>query len=271
MFRYRRLRNLTLLTLLIAITWIGLDRVGSRLGDQSTFTGVVLLLGTLSLYLLTWRKRVATTRMGPVSAWLQLHMYMGVFSSVVFLMHVRWPIQGPFELCLAACFIFVAVSGVILAIATRLTPLKLAALRQDFPLEKISQLQHAVANDAHDVAISSTRLGEGATLSEYYQRRLLPYFQAQRGSLYRLIPTGGKRRQLLRELDDLDRYLAAEGLKHRQQLSAMVQSKDDLDYHLALQTRLRMLYTAHFALTWTMLILIGVHIVLVVRFSGTLL
>jgi hypothetical protein len=119
--------------------------------------------------------------------------------------------------------------------------------------------------------MKSTRLGEGATLSEYYQRRLLPYFQTPRSVFYQLLPTGSRRRQLLRELEDLDRYLAADGLKHRRMLSAMVQSKDDLDFHYALQTRLRYFYTAHFALTWTLLILIGVHVVLVLRFSGAML
>lgn len=271
MISRRRIRSLTLTAVAAIATWLGVHWTSRMLGDESTFTGVVLLIATLSLYLLTIRKRIVSPRFGKVSMWLQLHTYAGVFASVVFLMHVRWPIHGPFELCLASCFIFVAVSGIVLGVMTRVTPAKLATLKQDFALEHIPELQYAVARDAHEVAMSSTKLGEGATLSEYYQRRLLPYFQSPRGTVYRVLPTGGKRRRLLRELDDLDRYLAAEGLKHRRRLSAMVQSKDDLDYHYALQTRLRTFYAAHFALTWTMLILIGAHVVLVVRFSGALL
>jgi hypothetical protein len=121
------------------------------------------------------------------------------------------------------------------------------------------------------VALGSTKLGEGATLSEYYQRRLLPYFQTQRSWLYRLLPTGGRRRQLLLELADLDRYLASSGLDCRHQLSTMVQSKDDLDYQLALQSRLRWLFKVHVALTWSLVILIAVHVALVLGFSGKLL
>jgi hypothetical protein len=271
MFSRRRLRSVLITGFLAAITWLGVGWTSRILGDESTFTGVVLLVATLSLYLLTLRKRTTSPRLGRVSAWLQLHAYAGVFASVVFLMHVHWPVRGPFELCLAACFLFVAITGILLGIMSRLTPAKLAALKQDFALEQIPRLQFAVARDAHEAAMSSTRLGEGATLSEYYQRRLLPYFQRPRGVFYRLLPTGTKRRQLLRELEDLDRYLAIDGLKHRRMLSAMVQSKDDLDFHFALQSRLRLFYTAHFALTWTLLILIGVHIVLVFRFSGAML
>jgi hypothetical protein len=268
----RRRAISTFVTLgVVLVTWIGVRVTSRSLGDESTFTGVVLLVATLSLYLLTLRKRSASTRLGKVSTWLQLHSYAGVFSSVVFLMHVHWPVRGPFELCLAACFVFVAVTGIVLGVMSRLTPIKLAALKQDFSLEQIPRLQFAVARDAHETAMSSTRLGEGATLSEYYQRRLLPYFQSPRSKFYQLLPTGVKRRQLLRELEDLDRYLAADGLKHRRLLSAMVQSKDDLDFHHALQTRLRVFYAAHFALTWTLLILIGVHIAMVLRFSGAML
>lgn len=271
MFTNRRIRSIAVTTILLIASWLGLRWVGANLRDEATFTGVVLLLATLSLYLLTIRKRFVSSQLGKVSAWLQLHMYAGVFASVVFCMHIRWPIEGPFELCLASCFVFIAISGIVLGIMSRLTPAKLAALRQDYAIEQIPHLQLAVARDAHDVAMSSTRLGEGATLSEYYQRRLIPFFQNPRGRLYRFVPTGSRRRQLLRELEDLDRYLASEGLKHRRRLSAIVQSKDDLDYNQALQTRLRYLYAAHFALTWTMLILIGVHVVLVFRFSGAIL
>jgi hypothetical protein len=261
--------GLTLLS--AALVWLGIKWISGRLGDESTFTGCVLLMATLSLYLLTLRKRIMSRGLGAVSVWLQLHSYAGVFASIVFLMHINWPVRGPFELCLAGCFCFVAVTGIALGIVSRVTPAKLAALKQDFALEQIPRLQYAVAIDAHHLALQSTQLGEGATLSEYYQSRLLPYFQTQRGFFYRLLPTGTKRRQLLRELEDLDRYLATEGVKQRRRLSAMVQSKDDLDYHSAMQIRLRWLYATHMALTWSLLILIGVHVVLVLRFSGTLL
>ncbi len=271
MLTRRRTRSLTITFAAVAITALGVEWTSRRLGDESTFTGVILLVATASLYLLTLRKKRIAAPLGPVSAWLQMHVYVGIFTSTVFLMHVGWPIRGPFELCLAACFCFVAISGIVLGIMSRLTPLRLSAVQSDHSLERIPAVQVALAEDAHQAALKSTRLGEGATLSEYYQRRLLPYFQNGRGWLYLLLPTGAKRRQLLRELEDLDRYLSVGGLNYRQQLSLMVQSKDDLDYREALQKRLRMLFTMHVALTWTLIILVAVHVTLVLRFSGALL
>lgn len=271
MLTRRRIRSLSITLVAVAITAMGVDWTGRRLGDESTFSGAVLLVSTGSLYLLTLRKKLLTWRLGPVSAWLQLHVYVGIFTSLVFLMHVRWPIRGPFEMCLAACFCFVALSGVVLAIMSRLTPRRLNALRGDLSLERIPALQVALAEDAHRVALGSTRLGEGATLSEYYQRRLLPYFQGQRGWGYLLLPSGSQRRKLLQELEALDRYLSTKTLGYRRQLSSMVQSKDDLDYQSALQRRLKFYFAVHFSLTWTLIILVVVHVTLVLRFSGALL
>lgn len=266
----RRIYAMTFTLVCVALTAMWVQVIRDRLGDESTFTGWTLLVSTAGLYLLSARKRVIQTKLGPVAAWLQMHVYMGTFASVVFLMHIGWPVRGIFESFLAACFVIVAVSGIVLGVVSRSTPKKLAAIDQDYKLERIPALQAVVSQNAHATALGSASFGEGATLSEYYQRRLLPFFQAPRSILYRIVPNGLKRRQLLRELGDLDRYLAEQGLTSRQELSAMVRSKDDLDYHFALQTRLRLLFTFHVALTWALALMIGVHVVMVYRFQGVL-
>ncbi len=244
--------------------------VHDRLGDTSTFSGWMLLVATAGLYLLTVRKKLIRRRLGPVAGWLQMHSYLGTFASFVFLMHIGWPIRGTFEMILAGVFIVVATSGISLAVLSRTTPKRLAAITRDYQLERIPALQLAVATDAHAIALTSSGLGEGATLSEYYQRRLLPFFRSPRSWLYRMIPTGVKRRKLIQELADLDRYLADEGVHRRQTLSDMVRVKDDLDFHFALQTRLRLLFTLHVALTGALALLVGVHVMLVYRFQGAL-
>lgn len=270
MLKHKRLLSTSITLCAVAATWLALQGVNNRLGDEATLTGWTLLVSTVGLYLLTARKRMIARQLGPVAAWLQWHVYMGSFASLVFLMHIGWPIRGIFELFLAACFAIVSGSGILLGYMSRSTPRKLAALEHDYLLERIPALQSTVADEAHQVALSSANLGEGATLAEFYQRRLLPFFQSPRSLLYRCIPNGVKRRHLLRELNDLDRYLAEQGIARRQQLTSMVKAKDDLDYHQALQLRLRMLFAFHLSLTWALALLIGVHVVLVYRFSGAM-
>lgn len=269
-YRSRRTLSITLTLLAVGITTLAVEWIRGQLGDESTLTGCTLLASTAGLYLLSARKKLIRQRLGPVAAWLQMHMYMGTFASCVFLMHIGWPIRGIFESFLAGCFVFVAVTGIMLGYLSRSTPKRLGAIASDHQTERIPLLQTIVARDAHHAAIESAGHGEGATLAEYYQRRLLPFFQTPRSWLYRMLPNGVRRRQLLRELNDLDRYLAVHGTQVRQSLSVMVQSKDDLDYQHALQTRLRMFFMLHVALTWTLALMIGVHVVLVFRFQGAL-
>lgn len=269
--RRRRIIASSLTLLAVISTVVAVQSVANRLGDASTATGWTLLVATAGLYLLSLRKKLIQHRLGSVSAWLQMHTYMGSFASIVFLMHIGWPIRGWFEIALATCFAIVAVTGIVLTYMSRALPKRLSAIKQDFRLELIPALRLSVTKDAHELAIHSASFGEGATLVEFYQRRLLPFFLSRRSWFYRFVPTGFTRRQLLRELHDLDRYLAEQGLQSRMQLAMMVQTKDDLDYHYALQTRLRTLFVMHIALTWSLAIMIAIHVVLVYRFQGTVL
>ncbi len=269
--RRRRIIASSLTLLAVIATAVAVQSVANRLGDASTATGWTLLVATAGLYLLSLRKKLIQHRLGSVSAWLQMHTYMGSFASIVFLMHIGWPIRGWFEIALATCFAIVAVTGIVLTYMSRVLPKRLSAIKQDFRLELIPALRLSVTKDAHELAIHSASFGEGATLVEFYQRRLLPFFLSRRSWFYRFVPTGFTRRQLLRELHDLDRYLAEQGLQSRMQLATMVQTKDDLDYHYALQTRLRTLFVMHIALTWSLAVMIAIHVVLVYRFQGTLL
>lgn len=264
----RRTLSMTLTLLCVSLTLGFVQFTRDRLGDESTFTGWTLLAATVGLYLLPLRKKLIRYRLGPVAGWLQMHVYLGAFASAVFLMHIGWPIRGIFELLLAGAFAFVTLSGLLLGVMSRTTPRRLAAIPEDFHLEQIPARQAVVARAAHKVALGSAQFGEGATLSEYYQRRLLPFFQSPRSFFYLLAPNGFTRRQLLRELGDLDRYLADQGIASRQTLAAMVRSKDDLDYHYALQTRLRLLLSMHVLLTWALALMTGLHVVLVHRFQG---
>jgi hypothetical protein len=269
--RTRRLLSITCTLFAVGLSALGVQWTRDHLGDASTLTGWTLLVSTAGLYSLSARKASTHSGWGRVSAWLQVHMYMGSFASCLFLMHIGWPVRGIFEIVLASCFVIVALSGVALAIMSRRTPLKLATLAIDRRVEQIPALRAAVARDAHTLALQSAEFGEGATLAEHYQQSLLPFFQSQRSWLYQLFPNGIQRRRLLRELNDLERYLAEQGNANRNALAHMVVSKDDLDYQYALQTRLRMLYVLHASLTWSLAMLVGVHVVLVYRFQGVLL
>ncbi|MCC6511222.1 MAG: hypothetical protein IT423_19125 [Pirellulaceae bacterium] len=268
--RVRRLLALSFTLSLVVVAWLALEQVRRWLGDPAMASGWTLLVSTLGLYGLGMRKRAIARSLGPVAAWLQVHTYLGLFATVVFVMHVDWPIRGQFELAMAAMFLFISLSGAVLLWHSRRVPKLLAVVKRDYRFEDIPQIQADLAAEAHATVLQSANTGAGATLAEYYQRRLLNYFHSPRSWLYRCLPTGTRRRQLLRELEDLDRYLDSSSLVFRQKLSSLVISKDDTDFHHAMQQRLRWLVASHVALTWSLLLMIAVHIVLVLRFQGAM-
>lgn len=262
----------TIVTLVaVAVTWYGVWLAEIQLGDPATVSGATLLAATVGLFGLSARKKSKRQFGGAVAVWMQMHVYLGAFACAVFVLHIGWPVNGVFEQVLAFVFVFVSATGIALGYLSRSTPKRLAALTKDQVFEEIPALQLAIAGVAHTTALESTGHGEGATLAEFYQSRLLPYFRSRRSWAYCLVPNGMLRRQLLRELNDLSRYLGVAGQVSLGQLARSVRQKDDLDYQYALQARLQYFFAAHVALTWSLAILVAVHVVLVFRFQGTVL
>ena len=68
----------------------------------------------------------------------------------------------------------------------------------------------------------------------------------------------------------MNRYLPEDGRESSKQLIELVSKKDDLDYHLAMQGRLKIWLFVHIATTYSMLIFAAFHTVLVHAFHGGL-
>jgi hypothetical protein len=64
------------------------------------------------------------------------------------------------------------------------------------------------------------------------------------------------------------RYLNAEEKTRMSELQVLVEQKDGLDYHHALQKVLKLWLFVHVPLTYSLLIFTFVHVVLVFAFSG---
>ncbi|GIW98998.1 MAG: hypothetical protein KatS3mg111_2331 [Pirellulaceae bacterium] len=263
----KQIANISLV-MAIGAVWYWLRAVDERLGDAAILSGWLLLSAYVGLMLLWIRKRIYARRWGRVAGWLALHRRLGWFAAAVFMMHIGWPIEGRFEQVLAMSFLVVTATGILVSIASRTVPRRLLALPTDYRWEQIPALQRQVAQQAHCQAIASASFDEGATLAEFYHTQLLPFFQGSRSWLYVAWPSGSRRRRLVGQLHQLRRYLGPRGKEVEQTLARLVQQKDDLDYHYALQRRLRVAYAAHVALTWALGMMIAAHVVLALRFQG---
>ena len=128
-------------------------------------------------------------------------------------------------------------------------------------------LRLQLAHEARQTAMGT--LGGTEVIPRFYLNQLLPFFEKPRGLRYALFPSGRRKRQLLGELQGLERYLSVDQRPVGRRLASIVQKKDDLDYHHALQGRLKLWLFLHIGFTYSLVAISVLHGILVHAFSGS--
>ncbi|HEX2477410.1 MAG TPA: hypothetical protein VHK01_21820, partial [Lacipirellulaceae bacterium] len=106
------------------------------------------------------------------------------------------------------------------------------------------------------------------TLADFYTARLYDFIQRPRGASYLFWPTSVLRRALMREMQDVRRYLSDHEQAACERLFALVRRKDDLDFHEARQKLLKLWLFLHIALTCALVLLAVVHGLVAHAFRG---
>lgn len=269
-FAVRRIRQLAALAILIAVVAFLISRLDQSLQRTSYITGWTLIGIVLFLSCYNLRKRLSFIPiLGSSRAWMQIHIYFGFIAVVVFLFHIGFRVpDGKFEILLASLFAFVSASGFYGLYITRVVPKKLTAVSEEYVFERIPSLRAQLKNQAREIVFGCAKLAPA--LVDFYLEKLAAYFESPRNAVYYAVPNGRLRRSLMRELANIDRYLPEDGRKPSQELKSLITKKDDLDFHFAMQGRLKLWLFAHIAATYSMLILAVFHTVLVHAFHGGL-
>jgi hypothetical protein len=240
-----------------------------RLESSSFFTGWLLMGSLLLLSLYTVRKKLPAPPLGSSAAWLQVHIYTGLATAGLYLLHTpwRWP-NGPLESLLAGLYVATFFSGVIGLYWNRTLPPRLSRLGHEVIYERIPALRGALRTRSEAAILATVRSAATTTLGEFYAARLHDYFSSRRSWGYRLLPNSRQRKRLLAELTEATRYLSDAERKTAEELFALVRQRDDLDYHEALQWRLKAWLFVHIALTYPLLATAGLHAWIAHLFSG---
>lgn len=269
-FSRRRVRNVALTVLVVALLYGVVVWMERSLLHSSFFTGYVLIGSLFLLAAFGMRKRIPMIAgIGTASFWMQMHIYVGLGSFALFAMHVGLRIpDGMFESTLAVLYFVVFFSGLYGIWATRTIPRKLTSVGEEVIFERIPMFKRNLARRAHTVVMESCE--STPVLARFYANRLSKFFECRRGLAYMLVPSGRTRRQLIAEIEELDRFLAQKDRHISRELAIMVRKKDDLDYHSAMQGRLKMWLFVHIAITYSLLIFSVVHGILAHAYGGGL-
>ena len=256
------LAAVTLLLLIVTAQESGLQR--------SAFTsGYILLTAILFLAAYNIRKRFPSLPLGSSATWMQLHIYVAFTAIAIFVMHVGLRIpNGKLECLLAGLFAIVAGSGIYGLYITRTIPKRLTAVREEVIFERIPQLRRQVCTEARALVIASADSTD--LYSNFYRDQLARFFESPRSAWYYLFPSGNQRRKLVAHTDDLRRYASASQATVGDELVKLIWRKDDVDYHHALQGRLKLWLFAHIGFTYSLILVSLVHAVMVHAFHGGL-
>ena len=124
--------------------------------------------------------------------------------------------------------------------------------------------------EVEDLVVTCARDNQTTTISDFYTKRLEPYFRASSNLVYHLIGSASPIRKLERDISSLDRYLNDNERKVMAEILDLTQLKDDLDYQRARQMVLKGWLFIHIPLTFSLLILLLLHIFVVYGFRGNL-
>jgi hypothetical protein len=269
-FSARRVRNVCFTVLSIAILAVIVYAQNQSLMRSSFTTGYLLIGSIVFLASFNLRKKLTfLPAIGSAAFWMQIHIYVGLATFAVFGFHIAWHVpNGWFESFLAVLYLAVAGSGVYGLYATRVLPKRLTAIPDEVVYERIPWLRNQIAIQAKSIVLAACESSD--VLAKFYANRLSSYFERPRSLAYLVHPSGRVRRQLVAEIEELDRFLADDQRQVSRGLSSLVKRKDDLDYHHALQGRLKVWLFVHIGLTYSLLAVSFLHMILAHAFHGGL-
>ncbi|MFQ5462450.1 MAG: hypothetical protein ACE5E5_07460 [Phycisphaerae bacterium] len=237
----------------------------------SEVSGWIMLGMLTALALLMLRKRLTPLPLGRVATWLDFHVYVGAVSVIGFFVHTGLDIPtGGLERTLALLYALVAATGFAGLYLSRTLPSRLTRRGEEVLFERIPEFTARLREQAEAVVVRSAREGHGTVLADFYQRRLAAFLAGPRHTIAHLLGSHRTCHALCAELRALDRYLAEDERPARRQLEAIVNKKDDLDFHYAGQGALKYWLFIHIPLTYGLLIFAVWHVVLVYAYSETL-
>ena len=244
-------------------------KMNENLWNSSYLTGYILLASIVFLTAFNLRKKLPfLPGIGTASTWMQIHIYVGLSTFLMFGLHVAWRIpDGWLEGALAVLYLIVALSGLYGLFITRIIPKRLSGIGHEVIYERIPEMRMRLASNAKQIALGNVEAS--GVIANFYLRNLLPYFEQPRGVAYFLYPTGRRKRRLIQDLLELKRYLSTDQREIGQTLAAFVQRKDDLDYHQAMQGRLKAWLFFHIGFTYSLLAVSMLHALLVHAFIGS--
>jgi hypothetical protein len=269
MKRFERQRFWGFLVLaLISLTALAAHfRWSGKLPKYAFLSGWALLAVMIFLTLYNGRKKIPFLPAGKSEAWLQLHIYAGYFTVLLFALHVNFRVpDGWFEGILTVLFAIVTISGFVGLFLTRVLPKRLTTRGGEVIFERIPALRNALRIEAEALVFGEAL--KSTTIGELYVRELSAFFAKPQYFWPHLVDSRAPLNAIVREIDEVRPFVSELERPSLEKLTDLVRRKDGLDYHYALQLALKIWLFVHLPFTYGLMIFSIAHLIVVYAFSG---
>ena len=235
------------------------------------YVGVLFLGSILVLLSYNWRKKLTFIPLGKSSLWLQFHLYLGILSFFMFIIHIDYKVpNGVFEKSLFFLYLIVFLSGIFGLIISRTFPKRITAHGEELMFERLPIYLNDLRKEAQNLVEFSLEDTKSAKIMELYYQELDPFFAGFTNQTSHLFE--GKRpiTNILRLLDSHSRYLNDKEKVYLAELKTLCMDKDHVDYNFALQGLLKKWFFVHIPFSYLLFLFGVVHGVLVYSFQGGL-
>jgi len=248
---------------------IRVDRAQAEHPHFVYISGWLLFALILALTFFNARKKIAFIPMLSSRLWFLVHIYLGLFTAVVFMIHLRWRVPiGTFETILGLLFVGVTVSGILGWWLSRILPRRLTGVGGEVPFERIPIIRRDLREQAEKLVVTVVPTAGATTLADFYTARLSGFFAGPANMPSHWFGSSRIANALLNDLGKISRFLSADEKRISHELGELVRQKDALDFHRSLQMVLKGWLFVHIPLTYGLIVFTLAHIVLVYAFSG---
>lgn len=232
-------------------------------------TGWILFALILALTAYNVRKKLPFLPLLSSRLWFQIHVYLGLFTGLAFLLHLQWRVPtGRFEWILAGLFMGVTLSGIVGWWLSNLLPKRLTTAGGEVLYERIPVIRRDLRLRAEALATRAIPEAKATTLADFYARELSPYFSRSQNFWATVFGSRRALNFLLGSLSETKRYFTAVEQANADRLADLIREKDAIDHQCTAQLMLKGWLFFHIPLTYGLIVFSAVHVVLVYGFSG---
>ncbi|QDU09021.1 hypothetical protein [Gimesia aquarii] len=240
------------------------------LSKTSFASGTILLICIFILASYQLRKTFSFLSMGSTSAWLQFHIFIGLFSCLLFALHVKFRIpNGFFETLLFLSYLTVFLSGVIGWFLSRSIPYRLSSRGEEVIFERIPIHRRNILDKVESLVFDNQDSAASKAIPDFYQKHLQAFFEGPSNLMRHILHSERHRHHLSQKITAMKPFLNEQEQITMQQIVELIQQKDDLDYQYALQALLKLWLFVHVPLTYSLILFALFHTIAVCAFAST--